>query len=266
MKAPVTILAVLCGALLASGCGTVDESLQTMGLSNPFGGAAPAANPYAGQANDWGAANFQAWSPQTPDYLLFPGDTLSINVPSAPELSRDVTIGPDGRFNFPYAGSVMAANRSALDVTQSLSTALARDLRRPYVEISPTAFGSQKILVLGQVQQPGMFDLPGPMGALEAVAMAGGFADGANTRDVSIIRRASNGRPMRKQVNLGATLRGVEGGDYDVLARYDIVFVPRSGIAGAGLFMQQIRDLIPFSVGFSYALDEDRINTYASTN
>ncbi len=256
-----------------AGCGTLEEGAQSVGLTNPFAREATSANRYGPApapppppVDDWTAANFQAWSPNTPDYLLYPGDQIDISVPSAPELSRQVIIGPDGRFNFPYAGAVMAANRSTPDVEASLSSALSRDLRRPYVEISPIGFGSQKILVLGEVGQPGMYDLPGPMGALEAIALAGGFADSADRGDVSIIRRAANGRPMRREVDLAATLRGVEGGDYDVLVRYDIVFVPRSGLAGAGIFMQQVRDLIPFNIGFSYALGDDyeRVQTNAS--
>lgn len=237
-------------ACLLSACATVEEG--------PAVGQAP--------ADDWSLANFAAWSPETPDYLLYPGDQIDIVVPSAPELSRTVTVGPDGRFNFPYVGAVMAANRTAPEVTQSLSAALAGSLRRPYVEVSPIAFGSQQILVMGEVATPGMYELRGPMGALEAVAIAGGFTATADLRRVSIIRRAPDGRPMRRDVNLRATLRGAGGGDYDVLARYDIVYVPRSGLAGAGAFMQQLSDLVPFNIGFSYALnDDDDFNSFVSS-
>ena len=40
----------------------------------------------------------------------------------------------------------------------------------------------------------------------------------------------------------------------DCLRRFDVVYVPRSGVAEAGLFMQQyFRDLLPIS--FSYAIN-----------
>ena len=38
------------------------------------------------------------------------------------------------------------------------------------------------------------------------------------------------------------------------LRRFDIVYVPRTGLAGAGVFMQQIKDLIPGNAGFDYAV------------
>lgn len=273
MDAPgkLATLGIFC---LLAGCGAVNENLAQMGLSNPFGGPAGAPalrtqTPPPAPVDDWSAANFAAWSPQTPDYLLYPGDQISIAVPSAPELSGTFTIGPDGRFSFPYVGAVMAANRTAPEVSQSLTTALGASLRRPYVEVSSIGFASQQVLVMGEVAQPGMYELRGPMGALEAVAMAGGFSPSANRGDVWIVRRASNGLPMRRQVNLGAELRGVNGGDYDVLARYDIVYVPRSGLASAGAFVQQLAQLVPVNFGFSYALNGDGnnndINAFAST-
>ncbi len=240
-----TKLGALCAALMLAACAT--ESGVTGG--------------------DWSAANFRPWSPQTADYLLYPGDQIEVSVPSAPELSRTVTIGPDGRFNFPLAGAVMAANRSTPEVEASLTGALARDLRRPYVEISPVSYASQRILVLGEVGQPGLYDLPGPMGALEAVAMAGGFTSTADASKVSIIRRAPDGGPMRREVNLRATLRGMEGGDYDVLARYDVVYVPRTGVAIANLLIEQyVRNMIPFNIGFSYTLGDDYRGASASAS
>jgi polysaccharide export outer membrane protein len=42
------------------------------------------------------------------------------------------------------------------------------------------------------------------------------------------------------------------------LRRFDIVYVPRTGVASAGLFVQQVfRDLAPAPIGFSYALDNN---------
>ena len=53
-------------------------------------------------------------------------------------------------------------------------------------------------------------------------------------------------------------LKGLKaaGADLVPLRRFDIVYVPRSGVANAGLFVQQwFRDLSPIQFGFNYALD-----------
>lgn len=197
---------------------------------------------------------FQDWTAQEGPYTLYPGDQLDVKVPSAPELNQAVTVAPDGAVSFPLIGQVQAANRTVPEFEAALTEALSSQLLRPQTFVTPTAFDSQRVLVLGEVAQPGLYDLPGPIGALEAVAIAGGFENSANRQEVGIIRRAPDGGAMLRTVDLQSALRG--GATYDVtpLRRFDIVYVPKSSIAEANLFVQQyIRDLLPFNIGFSYA-------------
>src|SRR5262245_66027644 len=42
-------------------------------------------------------------------YMLGPGDALRVNVYDNPDLSQEVTIGPDGSFSYPLVGGVHAA-------------------------------------------------------------------------------------------------------------------------------------------------------------
>jgi polysaccharide export outer membrane protein len=63
---------------------------------------------------------------------------------------------------------------------------------------------------------------------------------------------------MIKTVNLK---KGLTSGAADLvpLRRFDIVYVPKSGVANAALFVQQyFRDLSPIQFGFSYALGPTR--------
>lgn len=207
----------------------------------------PAAFPASGPG-------FQAWTAEAPDYTLYPGDQLDVKVPSAPELNQSVTVAPDGNVSFPLIGQVEAANRTVPEFEAALTEALSTQLLRPQAFVTPTAFESQRILVLGEVGQPGLYDLPGPIGALEAVAIAGGFANTAERGEVGIIRRAPDGGPMLRVVDLEAALNGAATYDVTPLRRFDVIYVPRSDIAEANLFVQQyIRDLLPFNIGFSYA-------------
>jgi len=213
----------------------------------------------AGEAR--GAAGFQSWSSAAPAYRLYAGDQVEIRVPSAPELNQTVTVAPDGNVSFPLAGRVPAADKALGEFEAAMAAALSGQLLRPHVQAIPAAFGSQRILVLGEVGQPGLYELPGPIGALEAVAIAGGFEDTANRGEVGIIRRAPDGGAMLREVNLRRTLDGREGGDNIPLQRFDIVYVPRSSIAEANLFVQQyVRDLVPFNLGFSYATGNASFN------
>lgn len=241
---------LLFAPLILAGCMSGPDRYSYQGVQpRPVGGEAMVRG--AGPSR---AAAFQSWSSQAPAYRLYPGDEVEVRVPSAPELSQTVTVAPDGNVRFPLAGTIPATDRTLGEFESLMAQALSSQLLRPQVQAIPASFGSQRVLVLGEVGQPGLYDLPGPIGALEAVAIAGGFEDTANRSEVGIIRRAPDGGAMLRAVDLKASLRGIEGGDSIPLQRFDIVYVPKSGIADANLFVQQyIRDLLPFNLGFSYA-------------
>jgi len=61
----------------------------------------PAPRP-AGQA--FADIPYASWTDDEPDYRFFPGDELEVSVPSAPELSKSVTVQPDGRIALPLIG------------------------------------------------------------------------------------------------------------------------------------------------------------------
>lgn len=68
-------------------------------------------------------------------YFLAPGDQLEIIVHTAPELSRKVTIGPDGEIRIPYSGPIQAASQTLEAVQRRLREALASELRTPDLDV-----------------------------------------------------------------------------------------------------------------------------------
>ena len=205
---------------------------------------------------------FQRWENNDAEYALYPGDQIDIVVPSAPELSRTLTVGPDGRVVMPMTSSVMAAGRTMTEVGRALSAQLSTQLRDPRVDVTPRAYAPQQVFVGGEVGQQGTYTLPGPVGALEAVFMAGGFSTSAQTTHVVVLRRHQNGRMMARLVDFRDGLNNPRTlADTVQLRRGDIIFVPRSDIAEVGLFMQQyVRNALPFEIGLSYNLGDGFTN------
>jgi polysaccharide export outer membrane protein len=197
---------------------------------------------------------YATWNDDEPSYRLYPGDELDIAVPSAPELNKTVTIQPDGRVSLPLVGPVMVADRTTMEAQDALDQAFASQLRRPEVYVTVKTAAPLKIFVGGEVDKPGVYDMPGDINALQAVIEAGGFKTAGNRADVVIIRRGSDGRAMMRVVNLKQGISQPGRTDLVPLRRFDIVYVPRTGLASAGIFMQQIKDLIPGNVGFDYAI------------
>lgn len=203
---------------------------------------------------------YASWSDDEPGYRLYPGDVLDVSAPSAPELGRTVTVQPDGRITLPLIPQVMAADRTVPELDALLTQAYASQLRRPEVEVTVKQATPLKIFVGGEVDKAGVYDMPGDIDALQAVLMAGGFRTSARKSQVVIIRRGPDGRPMMRTANLDAAIYRPGRSDAVPLRRFDIVYVPRSGIAEVGLFVQQyLRDTLP--IQFTYAINGNYVTT-----
>jgi protein involved in polysaccharide export with SLBB domain len=114
-----------------------------------------------------------------------------------------------------------------------------------------------KVLVGGEVRNPGVFDYSGRIGVVEALFTAGGFETTANRSEVVLIRRSEENQPMLKVIDVSAILGG-KGTEADVpLQQYDIVYVPKSAVAEVGDWVDlYINRILPFNRGFSYSLNK----------
>ncbi len=201
---------------------------------------------------------FQRWVDYEPQYKFYPGDQIDMVVQSAPELSRTLTIAPDGRISIPMGGTIMAAGRTVPWLEQAIRNELAKQLVDPTTAITNRSFAAQNIYVGGQVTQQGTYALSGPIGSLEAIIMAGGFLPSAKTREVAILRRAPNGGLMMRIIDHKRGLNNVRSyADNMQLRRGDIIFVPRNSLSEVGVFVQQIRGALPVDIGLSYNLGDN---------
>jgi protein involved in polysaccharide export with SLBB domain len=226
----------------------------TLGLVACAGGGPDVFTPKPHPDADFRNIDYATWTEDEPPYVLFPGDELDLVVPSAPELNKTVTVQPDGRLNLALVGPVMVAGRSLDEAEGAISGAYASQLLRPDVSLTARA-APLKVFVGGEVDKPGVYDMPGDINALQAVVMAGGFKTTAKRGQVVIIRRGPNGRPMMRTVNLIAGMTDPERNELVPLRRFDIVYVPRTTIVEAGLFVQQyFKDITPVDLGFNYTI------------
>jgi polysaccharide export outer membrane protein len=225
-------------SLLLAGCA---------GHTEPF---SPRPHPTA----DFPNIGYATWRDDEPLYRIYAGDQLEVRLPTAPELSKTVVVQPDGRIAMPLVGPIMVADRSTEEAAAVLADAYSRQLLNPQVEITITAATPLKVFVGGEVDKPGVYDMAGPIDALQAVITAGGFKTSAQRSQVVIIRRMADGQAMMRTADLVRGIYDPARADTVPLRRFDVVYVPRSGVSELGLFMQQyLRDLLP--VQFSYAVN-----------
>ncbi len=196
---------------------------------------------------------YATWTDEEPDYRLYPGDELEVQVPSAPELNRTLKVQPDGRITMPLISPVMAADKPVAELEKALGEAYSTTLRRPAVEVSLKQAAPIRIFVGGEVGTPGVYEMPGDIDALQAVIMAGGLKPSGRPRQAVVVRRNLGGQPMIRTVDLTDGL-GDPLADRVPLRRFDIVFVPRGRLSEVGVFLGQIRDALPFT--FSYNIGD----------
>ncbi len=191
-------------------------------------------------------------------YLLAPGDTIEVSVLYAPELSRTVVVAPDGRVRIPYSGPIAATGRTVDEVRLSFNKALGRELKNPEVEVIATEFASQRIFIGGEVQAPSIYDLPGQIGPLQAIVMAGGFTDEARQNAVVLMRRLPGGEIRSEVLDIRAGVFDAQLAEWGPLRRFDIVYVPKSKIAEENLFMLQwFRAALPVEFRAFYDVRND---------
>jgi protein involved in polysaccharide export with SLBB domain len=227
-----------------------------IGLALSVGGCASGGpdvfTPSPRPSADFPNIRYAHWTDAEPPYRLYPGDEVDLTVPSAPELNKTLTVQPDGRLYLTLAGSVMVADRTIGQAEAIITRAYASDLIRPDVSISVQA-ETLKVFVGGEVSKPGVYDMPGDINALQAVILAGGFTPIAKRSQVVIIRRGPDGLAMLRTADLR---KGMTDATVDLvpLRRFDVVYVPRTGIAEAGLFVEQyFKDVSPVQLGFQYS-------------
>ena len=113
---------------------------------------------------------------QTAGYILGPEDVLEVTVWGYPDLTRIVTVRPDGKISLPTVGPLTAAGLSVERLTQILTRAYAAYINNPQVTVSIREFRKIRVSVLGQVTRPGTYVLPPGSRLLDLRSDAGGRA------------------------------------------------------------------------------------------
>jgi polysaccharide export outer membrane protein len=125
----------------------------------------------------------------TPLYLIGPADVLRIVVWKEPDLTRDVTVRPDGMITVPLLGDLPAAGRAPSQLAAALAQELKRYIGDPRVVVVVTEARSARFFVVGQVTKSGEFPLSGHTTVLQGLALAGGFKDYAKLKDIVVVKR-----------------------------------------------------------------------------
>lgn len=137
--------------------------------------------------------------PEQWNYLIGPGDVLSVTVwdhpqltmPAGPNSSTGRQVHGDGTIFYPYVGRVNVENRTTSEVRELITSGLKKVIPDPQVDVAVASFReNNRVYVMGEVSQPGPLELgSGRVSLTDALAKAGGIDKNfANAQGIFVFR------------------------------------------------------------------------------
>lgn len=189
-------------------------------------------------------------------YRISPGDNLVIKLYYHPELNSEVWVRPDGFISLELVGEIKVVGQVPAALDSILEIHYGRKLINPEVAVIVKNSATLKVFVGGEVQSPGLVPIDGGMTLMGAVFQAGGFKSSAQLSRITVLRKDDGSeRPLTMTFDLRDALRGERPEANIELQPFDVIYVPRSGIARANKFMDEfVEGLLPVSTlsGFAW--------------
>jgi protein involved in polysaccharide export with SLBB domain len=182
------------------------------------------------------------------EYLVQAGDTLDIKFYYHPDHDqRDVVVRLDGKLLLPLASEIQAAGLTPEQLAEQIAQRYAANLRDPKVSLNVKTMNAGQVYVGGEVRSPGIIKLKPKMNALQAIFEAGGPVDAADVERVVLLRPIGDNQFGYREINLKKILTHEDPSDDAALAQDDLIFIPKTGIAKANVWVQQyIKNMMPF--------------------
>ena len=124
-------------------------------------------------------------------YVLNYKDVLEIRLWGYPELTRTLTVQPDGMMSLPIDGQIFAAGKTIEEIRVSIVEEMKKvlpSLESNQVSLTIVSFSTTDISVLGEVNSPGLFPISGKANVLRAISFARGLSENAGLKNATIIR------------------------------------------------------------------------------
>jgi protein involved in polysaccharide export with SLBB domain len=163
--------------------------------------------------------------PAGPDYILGPGDGLFINLWGSVSQRINVTVDRGGQIALPEAGGVMVAGQTLAAAQQMIQRVLSAQFKSARIDVSLTRLRTVRVYVVGDVAQPGAYDISSLSTPLNALFAAGGPTAQGSLRTV----RHYRGTQLIREVDLyDLILNGIRS-DVERMQPGDSILVPPVG-------------------------------------
>lgn len=175
---------------------------------------------------------------------IAPGDMLEISIQAGAQAEPvEAIVGEDGAVTIPLLDTAVSG-LTVQEAEARLQEELLAFYRQPRVQVhfKKKKVRVKRVIVVGEVQSPGVILMTRNMSVLTSLAEAGSYKEGALLEEIRIIRTHDE----TAEVLTADVARLLTYGDWSqmpALQENDIVFVPRSSYGESAEF---IRRVLPF--------------------
>ncbi len=199
------------------------------------------------------------------EQLIASGDQLVVRVYRNDDLTLTTVVPSSGRVTLPLAGevevkglTVEAANQAVAEkltqyvVKPAVTTTILKSasglpgrITDPHVSVEVLAFGGHKVLVLGEVQKPGVYVNEGGSRVLDILARAGGPTEAAKLKSTALVRPATETSAARNAIlDLDRALRLGDWSQNPPVQKGDVIYVPKSTMASVAQFFSYVYAIV----------------------
>lgn len=164
------------------------------------------------------------------DYLIGPGDNVSITVWRNPEVSMSVPVRPDGKITTPLVEDLPAAGKTATQLARDIEGALAKYIQQPVVTVIVTGFSglyTEQIRVIGQAVRPQALPYRNGMSLMDVLIAVGGVSEFASGNKAQLIRKI-DGKQHKLTVRLDDLLKSADLSANLAMRPGDVLVIPES--------------------------------------
>jgi len=163
--------------------------------------------------------------PVGPDYVLGPGDALSIDMWGGASQRLFQTVDREGKVLLPEAGPLLVSGKSLGEAQEAVQRALRTQFRDVSADVSLLKLRTVRVYVVGEVATPGAYDVSSLSTPLNALFVAGGVTSAGSLRHLQHYRGS---RLLEEVDSYDLLLHGVRG-NMERLESGDSLRVPPLG-------------------------------------
>jgi polysaccharide export outer membrane protein len=160
--------------------------------------------------------------PVPSDYIVGPGDRLTVQLYGSQNRNLRLIVGRDGRISFPELGPISVGGRTFERVAADIEQRVERQMIGVRASVGMGDTRSILVFVMGEANRPGSYTVSGLATITSAIYASGGVKPIGSLRDIQLKR---NGAIVRRLDLYDLLLRGDTSDDAKLLPG-DVIFIP----------------------------------------